>query len=161
MNGNGFRHGSYGSSQSSRYGPGSGPASPPSKVLLDGYKGSFEKADGERPRYDTVRQPTQYPISVARWFIEWPRLAQVETTQLCPPEREWPCRDAFTHGDSHRRQPRIRSPVFEEVDGMKRECSLLYHRIEATKRKLTLRASSEMLRNLWTDWTQQEAGKLV
>lgn len=37
-------------------------------------------------------------------------------------------------GDSHEYE--VLS--FEEVDGMKRECSLLYNRIEATKRKLTL-----------------------
>ncbi|KAI9873431.1 MAG: hypothetical protein M1830_000417 [Pleopsidium flavum] len=118
MNANGFRHASYGSSQSSRYGLVSAVASPPPKVLLDGYKGSFEDTYREPARYGTHNKSR--PRSSALLNIHDPVAMHLLMETAIEDSQEYEVLS------------------FEEVDAMKRECSFLYNRIEATKRKLTL-----------------------
>jgi len=136
MTTNGGRHTSYSSSQSSRYGTVSGPASPPSKVLLDGYKSSMESANGERSRFDTVREEN-IRVDIGRRLTHTqfnkPRLRSSALLNMNDPVAMHLLMETAI-GDSQGYE--ILS--FEEVDELKREQSFLEKRIEATRRKLTL-----------------------
>jgi len=136
MTTNGGRHPSYSSSQSSRYGAASGAASPPSKVLLDGYKNPMESANGERSRFDTVRQqhtPGHNCTLIDHTQFNKPRLRSSALLNVDDPVAMHLLMETAI-GDSQGYD--IIS--FEEVDELKREQSFLETRIEATRRKLTL-----------------------
>ncbi|KAL2000411.1 hypothetical protein VTN02DRAFT_3095 [Thermoascus thermophilus] len=91
---------------------------PPSKVLVDGYRDTLDPANEEKPRFNPLNP--DHPRSSALLNINDP-VSMYLLTEIAI-------------GDS--REYEILS--FEEVEELKKELSFLSSRIEATKRKLAL-----------------------
>ncbi|KAI9741220.1 MAG: hypothetical protein M1834_002936 [Cirrosporium novae-zelandiae] len=114
MNGLGFHHGSYGDPRQNSHMV----SPPPNKVLLDGYKESFETSIEERPRYNPLNKAR--PRSSALLNINDPVVMHLLMETAMADSREYEVLS------------------YEEIEEIKKELSLLNSRIDATKRKLAL-----------------------
>ena len=138
MNGTRARQASFSSTSEPRYGAGIHGVHPGAKVLVDGYSGSLQGANGDSQRYDMVCGPNFPGIHDS-----------TDTGQMNrqePPQRS-PLLDMddpvamhllveTAMGDSQH----FHVLTYEEIDAAKKELSILATRIDGTKRKLVLEA---------------------